>query len=206
VIAVGSLAPASGGTVNAIAGALTANGEVGTDTLVVHDGGDTIANTGALTATRLTGLGMGPSGLAYGTLERLTVNLGTANDTFNVVSTAAGTTTTLNGGPGNNVFTGNLTGVIINPQLALAAAPLGDGVQQLAAAAPARGTPALIDWESPPPATELVLALADRPPPLPAVPPAAPPTGARIDWDGPLATLALAPELASALRPALRPS
>ena len=131
VFTVGSLAPFRGGTVNAIAGALTLNGHNGTDRLTVDDSGDVPANTGNLTSTTLSGLGMGPSGLTYGTMEALTVNLGAGNDTFNVASTAAGTTTTLNGGPGNDTFTGTLTGVIVNPLLAAGPAPAISGTADL---------------------------------------------------------------------------
>ena len=136
VIRVGSLAPANRGTVNAMAAALTINGQAGTDQLTVDDSGDTAANTGNLTATTLTGLGMGPAGLTYSTLENLTVNMGSGNDTFNVVGTAVGTTTTLNGGPGNDVFTGNLSGVITN-QLAAARALVPTSRLALTAATPA---------------------------------------------------------------------
>src|SRR5439155_4394922 len=123
----------------AIAGALTINGDEGTDTLTVDDSGDTSANTGNLTATALAGLGMGPSGLTYGTVEVLTVNMGSGNDTFSVVGTAPGTTTTLNGGAGNDTFTGNIAGVIVNQLAAqpavLRATPEG-ALSSLAAATP----------------------------------------------------------------------
>jgi hypothetical protein len=125
VFAVGSLAPASGGTVDAIAGPLLINGDAGTDTVTVDDRGDVTPNTGSLTSTALTGLGMGVGGLTYDAVEALTVNLGAGDDTFTVVTTAPGTTTTLNGGPGNDTFTGNLAGVIVNQLLAARAAAAG---------------------------------------------------------------------------------
>src|SRR5262245_48848357 len=105
------------------------NGGAGTDTLTVDERGDVAPTTGSLTSTGLTGLGMGVGGLTYDAVEALTVNLGGGDDTFDVVATAPGTTTTLNGGPGNDTFTGNLSGVIVgalvaSPASAAAALPL----------------------------------------------------------------------------------
>src|SRR5260221_8966476 len=98
-INVGSLAPATGGNVNAINALLTINGNDGADTLNVDDAGDSLANTGTLTSTTLTGLGMA-SGIVYGSLEAVNVNLGSGGDTFTIASTHAGTTTlNARGGP-----------------------------------------------------------------------------------------------------------
>src|SRR5262249_59829576 len=55
---VGSTAPTTGGNANAIAGLLIITGQSTSDTLNVDDSGDAAANTGLLTSTRLTGLGM----------------------------------------------------------------------------------------------------------------------------------------------------
>src|SRR5205823_1581150 len=92
MINVGSLAPAVGGTVNAINALLTINGNDGADALNVDDTGDGLANTGTLTSTTLTGLGM-TSGIVYGTLESVNVNLGSGGDSFTIASTHAGATT-----------------------------------------------------------------------------------------------------------------
>ena len=90
---VGSLAPAAGGNVNSIAAVLTVNGEGGSDTLNVDDTGDSLSNTGNLTATELTGLGMTGAGkITYGTLEALKIGLGSGGDTFTIASTHTGTT------------------------------------------------------------------------------------------------------------------
>ncbi len=91
-INVGSLTPATGGTVNGISAPLTINGNDGGDTLNVDDTGDAAANTGTLTATTLTGLGMS-TGITYGTLEALNIGLGSGGDTFTIASTHTGTTT-----------------------------------------------------------------------------------------------------------------
>ena len=62
VINIGSLAPAEGGIVNNIQGAVTVVGD-GSVTLNVDDSGSTGANTGTLTSSTLTGLGMGAAGI-----------------------------------------------------------------------------------------------------------------------------------------------
>src|SRR5206468_1048232 len=62
VINVGSLASLTtntGGTLNAILGALVINGGAGTNSLTLDETGDTAANSGTLTSTQVTGLGMG---------------------------------------------------------------------------------------------------------------------------------------------------
>lgn len=103
-INVGSLAPAAGGTVNPIAAALTVNGGANADTLNLDDTEDASPNSGVLTATQLTGLGMG-AGITYGALETLYISLGAGGNSFNVQATAAGTATTLNSGNGDDVLT-----------------------------------------------------------------------------------------------------
>jgi Ca2+-binding EF-hand superfamily protein len=90
---VGSLAPATGGDVNSISAALTINGDGGTnDVLNVDDTADSLANTGNLTSTQLTDLGMAV-GITYGTLETVNIDLGSGGDTFTISSTHTGTTT-----------------------------------------------------------------------------------------------------------------
>ena len=49
----------------------------------VDDTGDTTSNTGVLSSTALTGLGMS-DGISYGTLEDLNVDLGSGSDTFTI--------------------------------------------------------------------------------------------------------------------------
>jgi Ca2+-binding RTX toxin-like protein len=91
---IGSLAPAAGGTLEGIAALLTIEGSEpasGSDVLNVDDSGDTGANTGALTAGTITGLGM-TGAIAYGTVETLNIDLGSGGDTFTIESTHAGET------------------------------------------------------------------------------------------------------------------
>ena len=64
-------------TLNAIGALLTVNGDGGSDTLNVDERGDTLNNTGTLTTTQLTGLGMAV-GISYGTLEVLNIDLARA--------------------------------------------------------------------------------------------------------------------------------
>jgi Ca2+-binding RTX toxin-like protein len=95
---VGSLAPAANGTLAGIQGALTLNGSGGADVANIDDSGDATGQSGTLTATSLTGLGMGGA-ITYGGLNSLAVNLGLGNDTFTVAATH-GTTTSVDAGPG----------------------------------------------------------------------------------------------------------
>ncbi|KKK61359.1 hypothetical protein LCGC14_3015130, partial [marine sediment metagenome] len=106
-INVGSNAPAGNGNVNGIAAGLTVNGDGGSgDTMNVDDTADNLANTGNLTSTQLTGLGMSV-GITYGTLETVNVDLGSGGDTFTIASTHGGITTldTLGGADTVNVRT-----------------------------------------------------------------------------------------------------
>ena len=100
---VGSLAPATGGDVNGIGAVLTVNGDGEADSLNVDDTADTDGNTGNLTATDITGLGM-TGKIVYGTVESLTIGLGSGDDTFTVASTHTGTTE-LNTNTGNDTVT-----------------------------------------------------------------------------------------------------
>ncbi|HLP76522.1 MAG TPA: hypothetical protein VK327_06325, partial [Candidatus Paceibacterota bacterium] len=97
-----SAAPATTGNVNAIAGLLTLDGGTGNDLLTVDDSSDTTANTGLLTATSLTGLGLG-SGVNYDGFEALHIALGSGDDTFNIRSIAPTTPVTLTTGAGVDV-------------------------------------------------------------------------------------------------------
>ena len=86
IVNVGSLAPVTGGNVNGIQGALTVNDD-NYGTLNVDDTGSTAANTGTLTDTTLTGLGM--AGITYNHLAALNISLGSGANTFNILSTSS---------------------------------------------------------------------------------------------------------------------
>ncbi len=120
VVNVGSLAPTVGGVAAPVQGALVVNGQgrdslgAALDTLNVDDTGNTSKATGTLTATDITGLGMGSSGIAYDGLKTLNINLGTGGNCFNVQSTAAVTTSTVNAGAGSNANTVNVGSIAPN--------------------------------------------------------------------------------------------
>ncbi len=94
VVNVGSKAPFTGGIVNNIQGALTVVGN-GADTMNVDDTGSTTAKTGTLTATTLTGLNMGPSGITYSGLSILNLSLGSGGATGNAFNIAVDAGTNL---------------------------------------------------------------------------------------------------------------
>jgi hypothetical protein len=109
VVNVGSLAPTTGGIVDGIQGTVNVTGS-GMDTINVDDTGSTVAKTGTLTSTSLTGLAMGVGGITYSGLAKLNINLGSGSDTFNVWSTNATTSTDVLTGAGvNTVNVGSLT-------------------------------------------------------------------------------------------------
>jgi hypothetical protein len=91
---------------DSMTGAVTVVG-TGNDTLNVDDTGSTIAETGTLTATTLTGLSMGPGGITYSGLSNLNINLGSGGATGNIFNIAIASgqnlpaTTTINGGSSN---------------------------------------------------------------------------------------------------------
>ena len=88
----------------------------------MDDTGDTTNNTGTLTPT-ITGLGMAV-GITYGTIEHLTISLGSGNDTYTISSTHGAATspfqedTTLNAGAGSDtVAINNVTDkLVVNGQ------------------------------------------------------------------------------------------
>ncbi|MDB5291836.1 MAG: hypothetical protein JWL69_3077, partial [Phycisphaerales bacterium] len=90
----------SGGTLSGFLSKLTVNG-ASSDTLTVNDTGVAAAQTGALTATALTGLDLGALGeIDYAGVGALNVNLGSHGNTFTISDTAAATTTGVNTGSG----------------------------------------------------------------------------------------------------------
>jgi Ca2+-binding RTX toxin-like protein len=102
-INVGSNAPAGNGNVNSILAALTVDGGGGAnDVLNVDDTADSLANTGTLTSTQLTGLGMEPNGsIGYLRVETLNLWLGAGSDDLLVEDTHAGVTV-ITGGSGDD--------------------------------------------------------------------------------------------------------
>jgi Ca2+-binding RTX toxin-like protein len=103
VFNVGSLAPATGGVLAGIQAALILNGSGGADAATFDDAGDTTGQSGTLSNSQLTGLGMGSQGITYSALSAVTVGLGTKNDNFTITSTSSPITVT--GGQGNDTIT-----------------------------------------------------------------------------------------------------
>jgi hypothetical protein len=99
VVNVGSAAPAVGGVVDDIQGPLTVAGGASV-TLNVDDTGSSGSKTGTLTATTVTGLGMGPDGITYSGLGALQIRLGSGGNAFTIKNSASGTNTSLNTGAG----------------------------------------------------------------------------------------------------------
>ncbi|HEX8913633.1 MAG TPA: hypothetical protein VF796_14840, partial [Humisphaera sp.] len=106
-IVVGTQAPATaGGRLNKVAGPLKITGS-GVDSLTLDDSSDPAASTGALAGSTLTGLS--PVPINWTGVSALTVNLGTAGDTFAVNGTTPGTSVTVNGGGGADKLMVNAT-------------------------------------------------------------------------------------------------
>ncbi|HWE93969.1 MAG TPA: hypothetical protein VG269_08405 [Tepidisphaeraceae bacterium] len=134
---VSSNAPTNTGNLDGIVGGLTVTGHAN-DTLNVGDTGSA-AQSGTLTASALTGLGMGAPGISYSSIKTLNINLGAGGDTFTIASTSA-TATNLNTGGGNdtvyvqttggatNVNTGSGTNTVLVGSLAPAAGGILDGI------------------------------------------------------------------------------
>jgi hypothetical protein len=106
-ITVGKNVSGSGSTVDYIRGPLAIHGQGGTDNLLTDDRTDPIGATVTITASTV-GAGFGDSyfgvggSLEYEQMNTLTVDTGGGNDSINVVSTAAGTPTTINAGRGDD--------------------------------------------------------------------------------------------------------
>jgi Ca2+-binding RTX toxin-like protein len=86
----------------ALLGAVTVNGQDGTDVVTLNDANVTVSNTYTITGNTVSRQAFG--GLTYGTIEGLTLTAGTAADTINIASTAAGTPVTVNAGGGNDTI------------------------------------------------------------------------------------------------------
>ncbi len=103
---VGSNEPsASGDVLDEIQGALTIKGSGGSDTLNVSDIASTVSKTGTLTSSTITGMGMGPQGVAFSGVSTVNVTLGGgSNNQFNIQSTLAGVSYVVSGSTGTDTF------------------------------------------------------------------------------------------------------
>jgi hypothetical protein len=90
------------------------------DTMIVYNGNSPADDEGVLTADQLTGLGMAgdtviagrtlPGGIVYRGLEVLTIELGSGNDIFHVVSTHTGATNIDSGAGNDQIFVQSIDG------------------------------------------------------------------------------------------------
>jgi Ca2+-binding RTX toxin-like protein len=102
-VVIGSNAPsASGGTLAAISGLVNVAG-AGTTALLVDDSGDPAGHAYTLTADSLSVDGL--TLLSFSGVSDLMLNGGNGGNTFTIQGTAAGTSTTVNAGAGNDAFT-----------------------------------------------------------------------------------------------------
>ena len=127
VIRIGSMASATsntGGTLGAIDAVLTIDAGDGIDTISIDDSGDATGRSGSLSATEISGLGMGTEGLIkYTNTEQLVIALGAGDDSLAVTSTHAGTATAVDLGSGDDKLIvgslapalGGTTGAIAGP-------------------------------------------------------------------------------------------
>ena len=114
-ILVGNTAPSAGGILSTIQSALAVTGNAN-DTLTFDDTGDTAPAPGKLAAGGLSGLGLGVTGVTYGGVGTVNVDLSNAGNTFTVAGTSATVATVVNTGNGNDsiTVTGDTTPVTIN--------------------------------------------------------------------------------------------
>jgi acrosin len=115
VVTIGSLAPSLGGTLTNIAGPVSVSNTSGSTSLIVDDSGDSTGQTATITNSSVTGLS--PAAISYSSpglfgpgVNSLEVHSGSGGNTLNVVSTAAGTPTTVAAGTGSKVIVGTPTG------------------------------------------------------------------------------------------------
>ncbi len=90
------------GNLSALAGAVTVNGSGGTTTVNVKDQSDSSVATYTLTASTVSRTGF--AGLTSSSIASLTLNGGSAADTYKIQGTASGTATTVNAGAANDTF------------------------------------------------------------------------------------------------------
>ncbi|MDI1313706.1 FlgD immunoglobulin-like domain containing protein, partial [Prosthecobacter sp.] len=104
--------PVTTSRLNQIAGHLTLNGEAASNEIYLDNSGDTLAGSGALTATEFTHTAMTGSGITYSSFSKISLWLGDGNDQFFLDSTPAGSVTTIS--TGNETSVDNQINDIIN--------------------------------------------------------------------------------------------
>ncbi len=119
-----------GDSLSAIQGNLSINGG-GTDLLTLDNTVDTASETGAMTASQITGLGMGTGGVSYSGISQLEIDLGSGNNNFTIAQTSAATT--LLAGAGNDTVDVQATSnpTLVNVGLGTNAVNVGQPQQNL---------------------------------------------------------------------------
>ena len=108
----GSSTPVGGGTLAGLIGPIYLAGGTnlmrlitlatpGTTTVNLDDAGDTVGNTGVLTASTFTGFGLG-AGITFNSVNVMNIYLGSGNEVLNIQGTNSHTITTVNTGSGTN--------------------------------------------------------------------------------------------------------
>jgi hypothetical protein len=101
-VRIGSNAPSLNGTLANIAGPLNVSNS---SVMVVDDSGDSSVQTATITNNSIVGLS--PAAISYTNVGSLHIHGGTGGDTFNVLSTASGTTTDIVAHGSSTVHVGN---------------------------------------------------------------------------------------------------
>jgi hypothetical protein len=85
-----------------LSGYIDADGEAGVDTVTLDDTASTVGDLYTLSAGAVSRTMT--AGMSLGNIEGLTINAGTGNDVFQLVSTTAGVPLTINAGDGNDIL------------------------------------------------------------------------------------------------------
>ena len=114
VVNVGSVPPPGvGSVINGILGVVAVNGAGGATQLNINDAGKVLGGLYTVTAASVTRNGI--AGVLYSSIVSLVVNAGLGGNTINVLSTSAGTTTTINTGSSADVVNvGNTVNTLDN--------------------------------------------------------------------------------------------
>jgi hypothetical protein len=99
----GSQAPLTGGILGNLAGPIVLTGGSGVNTLNLDDSADSTAYTGTLTASTLTGFGMG-SGVTFAGINFMNLTLGSGNDIVDIQAVNALTVTDISTGTGADIL------------------------------------------------------------------------------------------------------
>jgi Ca2+-binding RTX toxin-like protein len=92
------------GNLDVVRGFVTVNGQLGSNTVELHDDQASFSDTYTITHDRVTRSDVFFGELRYGTVQNLILNAQDGNNTIDVHSTASGTLVTINAGDGNDLI------------------------------------------------------------------------------------------------------